>query len=109
MARHETLELAVRNGPAARREVVHLGEAENQQQRKAPPERRERPRTERARSAAIAAARIHAWGGLWSHYARTASALANVNRSPAASITTVSPSPKSPSSTRSASGSSTRR
>ena len=82
--------------------------------------RRRRPRAELPRPAAIAAAGVEAWRRFSDslqamspsravHCPATACCFSNVSPPPPASTTMVSPSRKSPSSTRSASGSSTRR
>ena len=63
----EGLEFAVRNRPAARREVVQLRHGEQQQEGEAVPERRRRTLRERTLPAAIAAAWIEPRGGLRWH------------------------------------------
>src|SRR5262249_35343883 len=107
------------------RDVVHLDEAEQEEEGEPVPKRRSRTRRQLTLTAAFAATRIEARGTLRWHssrqvgralpalhdpsYAFTASRFPNVSSAPEASTTMVSPSAKSPSSTRRASGSSTRR
>src|SRR5207302_3098599 len=111
------VELAVRNRPPGGREVVHLRQAEEQQQGEPVPDRRGRPGADRALSPPLATARIepritfgwHALAVPLSGYALTGARFSNVSPSRPAPTVTTSPSRNSPSSTRSASGSRTRR
>src|SRR5207244_3621109 len=98
----ESLELRIRNRPRARRQVVHLREAEQQDEGEPVPERRRRTLARRALTSTVGPAGVESRLALngrhafFSCYARIVSRFANSRSSPEAAIVTVSPSPKSP-------------